>query len=118
MDQKERLENERLAIASEMVSIHHMRRGTVNEQFFEVRHKDGTITTRGPYHLYSRTEKGKSYSRRIPNEELERFLEETENCRRFKDLSNRYVLICEQLADAGVGPEKKRPKSKRSASAK
>jgi hypothetical protein len=118
MDQKEELENERLAIANELASIHHMRRGTVNEQFFEVRHKDGTITTRGPYHLYSRTEKGKSYSRRIPLEEVARYREETESCRRFKELSNRYVLVCEQLADAGAGQEKKRSKSKRSASAK
>lgn len=118
MDQKEQLENERLTIASEMVRIHQMRRGTVNEQYFEIRHKDGTITTRGPYHLYSRTEKGKSYSRRIPVEELERYLEETENCRRFKDLSNRYVLVCEQLADAGAEREKKQPRSKRSVSTK
>jgi len=118
MDQKERLEDERLAIVHEMTSIQQMRRGTVNEQFFEIRHKDGSITTRGPYYLYSRTEKAKSFSRRITPEEVGRYHEETENCRRFKELSHRYVLVCEQLADASAEREKKRPKSKRCASAK
>lgn len=90
MDQKEQLEKERLAIAHEMASMRQMRRRTVNEQFFEIQCKDGSMTTRGPDYLYSRTEKGRSYSRRIPLGELERYQEETENCRPFKELSSHF----------------------------
>ena len=106
------LETRRREILEEMSAITRMRRGTVNEQYFEVRQKDGSTVRHGPYFLHSRTEKGKSFNRRLGSEEVERYREETENCRRFKDLSNRYVIICEELADEET-VEKKRPKPRR-----
>lgn len=119
MDQKDMLETKRQKILEEMVAITRMRRGTVNEQYFEVRQKDGSVLRHGPYFLYSRTEKGKSFSRRIAGEEVERYKRETENCRRFKELSNRCVMVCEGLAQAeGDTQEKKRSKRSRRGSAK
>jgi hypothetical protein len=100
MDQRDTLEAERQRIIEQMAAITRMRRGTVNEQHFEVRQKDGSVVTHGPYFLYSRTEKGKSFSRRVAGEEVERYKAETENCRRFKELSNRCVMIGEYLAEA------------------
>ena len=46
--------------------------------------------------------KRKSFSKRVPVDKVEQYREETENCRRFKELSNRYVLVCEQIADQGT----------------
>jgi hypothetical protein len=114
MDQKDPLETTRREILQQMSAITRMRRGTVNEQYFDVRQKDGSVVRHGPYFLYSRTEKGKSFSKRIGPEEVERYREETENCRRFKELSSRCVMICEELAEADGGSlEKKRSKQRR-----
>jgi hypothetical protein len=111
MNHKDALETKRQEILEQMAAITHMRRGTVNEQYFEVRQKDGSVVRRGPYYLYSRTEKGKSFSRRITPQEMERYEAETVNCRRFKELSSRCVMICEELAEAD---EDKREKNTRS----
>jgi hypothetical protein len=114
MDHSDTLERKRQEILEEMTTITRMRRGTVNEQYFEVRQKDGSAVRHGPYFLYSRTEKGKSFSKRISAEEADRYREETEQCRRFKELSNRCVIVCEELAEADtLRPEKKRSKQKR-----
>ena len=119
MDQRDTLEAERLGIMERMAAITRMRRGTVNEQYFEVRQKDGSVVRHGPYFLYSRTGKGKSFSRRITGEEVERFKAETGNCRRFKELSNRCVMICEELAETDEKKvEKKRSKPSRRGSAR
>lgn len=114
MGHKDSLEAKRQEILEQMSAITRMRRGTVNEQYFEVGQKDGSALRRGPYFLYSRTEKGKSFSQRVTLEEVDRYREETDNCRRFKELSGRCVMICEELAEADEGSrEKKRSKQKR-----
>jgi hypothetical protein len=114
MNQTDTLETRRQEILEEMAAITRMRRGTINEQYFEVRQRDGSVIRRGPYFLYSRTEKGKSFSLRISTEEVERYREETANCRRFKELSNRCVMVCEELAEVeGNNQEKKRSKQRR-----
>ena len=119
MDRKDMLEAERRDVMEQMTAITRVRRGTVNEQFFEVTQKDGSVVRHGPYFLYSRTEKGKSFSRRLSNDEVERYEVETGNCRRFKELSNRCVLICEELAEADEKlVEKKRSKRSRRNSAR
>jgi hypothetical protein len=119
MAYRETLETKRREILEEMAAITRMRRGTVNEQYFEVRQKDGSVVRRGPYFLYSRTERGESFSQRIGSEEVERYREDTEHCRRFKDLSSRCVMICEELAEADEdNREKKRSKRSRSGSAR
>lgn len=113
MNHKDSLEAQRQEVLQQMSAITRMRRGTVNEQYLEVRQKDGSVVRRGPYFLYSRTEKGKSFSQRITLEEADRYREETDNCRRFKELSGRCVMICEELAEADEDSrEKKRPKQK------
>jgi hypothetical protein len=119
VETRERLEAERQAILHDMAGIARMRRGTVNEQHVKTRHKDGRVVENGPYYLYSRTEKGRSFSQRVTAGEAERYREETENCRRFKELANRCVLVCEELADQeGGSREKKRLKRKKSGSSR
>jgi len=118
MDTREDLETRRQEILQEMCGIRRMRRGTVNEQFVRTRRRDGTVVENGPYYLYSRTEKGQSFSQRIPAVDAERFRQETEACRRFKELAMQCVLVCESLAEREPDLEgkKKRPRPRRSGS--
>ena len=97
MARKDRLKEEREEILREMASIRRMRRGTVNEQIFESKRKDGTVVIRGPYYLYSRTEKDKSFSQRLTVEKVDRYQEEAENCRRFKTREVKLVTVRNSL---------------------
>ncbi len=112
MEKGQSPEEERREILEEMSGIRVMRRGTVNEQFFDTKRADGSVIRNGPYYLYSRTEKRKSFGKRITEEQVEKYRSETENCRKFKELSNSYVLVCEQIADQGT-VEKKRLKHRK-----
>jgi hypothetical protein len=116
-------ESERLDLLHRMGAITRMRRGTVNVQSFTKCRKDGSVVTQGPYYLYSRTEKRRSYSQRLPAEAVEQYRTETENCRRFKDLAQQYILACERLTEQGAAgkknsggrsPRRSSPKSRRS----
>jgi hypothetical protein len=112
-------ESERLDLLHRMGSITRLRRGTVNVQSFTKRRRDGSVVTQGPYYLYSRTEQRRSYSRRIPADAVEQYRTETENCRRFKDLSQQYILVCERLAEQGAaGKKNSRGRSPRRSSPK
>jgi hypothetical protein len=109
-------EAERRNLLHRMGAITRMRRGSVNEQAFTRRRRDGSVVTQGPYYLYSRTEKGRSYSERIPADAVEQYRTETENCRRFKELAQQYILVCERLTDeeGAAGKKNSRPRSPRS----
>jgi hypothetical protein len=110
-------ESERLALLHRMGAITRMRRGTVNVQSFTRRCKDGSVVTQGPYYLYSRTEQRQSYSQRIPAEAVEQYRTETANCRRFKELAQQYILLCEHLTEQGAeGKKNSRPGSPRRSS--
>ena len=119
MKSMEQQEAERQEILRDMAGIERMRRGTVSEQYVKTRQKDGSVIENGPYFLYSRTEKGRSVSQRITADVLDRYRAETENCRRFKELANRCVLVCEGLAEQDEGSqEKKRSRRKKNGSVK
>jgi hypothetical protein len=106
--------SERLDLLRQMGAITRMRRGTVNVQSFTKRHKDGSVVTQGPYFLYSRTEHRRSYSQRIPQDAVERYRTETENCRRFKELAQQYIRVCEGLTEqSGEGKKNSRRRSPR-----
>ena len=110
-------ESERLELLHRMGSITRMRRGTINVQSFTQRRKDGSVVTQGPYYLYSRTEQRRSYSQRIPADAVEQYRTETENCRRFKDLAQQYIRVCERLTEQGAeGKKNSRPRSRRRSS--
>jgi Family of unknown function (DUF6788) len=99
-------ESQRLDILRQMGSITRMRRGSVNAQSFTQRRRDGSVVTQGPYYLYSRTEQRRSYSQRIPADAVEQYRTETENCRRFKDLAQQYIRVCERLTEQGATGKK------------
>ena len=53
----------RKEIMNQIKKIKDMRRGSVVEQYYEVKHKDGSLVRQGPYFLYSYKDKGKTPGR-------------------------------------------------------
>jgi hypothetical protein len=109
------LEARRLAILEEIRSIDSMRRGTVHEQFFQIRRKGSTgLTRQGPYYVWTRSEGGKTVSQRLTSTRaVEQARAEVAAYKRFQALCGEYVEITSQLGarKQTTAPEKKRLKS-------
>jgi hypothetical protein len=100
MDKLEAMEARRKAIIKELAAITRMRRGSVVEQYYEVKRRDGTVARQGPYYLYSYKEGGKTVSRRLTGPgEAERCREEIGQFRRFERLSAELIEVSQGLCD-------------------
>jgi hypothetical protein len=117
MDTVRQIEQRREALLRELGAIRSMRRGTVNEQFLSVPHKGRAEAGRcGPYYVLSRSEGGKTVSRRLTSpQQVEQARADVAAYQRFLALCREYERLTEQLgqweqagADAGRG--KKRPR--------
>ena len=107
----------RKEIMNQIKKIKDMRRGSVVEQYYEVKHKDGSLVRQGPYFLYSYKDKGKTISRRLSGPgEAQRYREEIEEFRRFEQLSSQLIelshRICDLKTHAELGPGEKSPEKK------
>lgn len=115
MDSSQKLEARRLAILDEIRSFRSMRRGTINEQFFDVCLKGKTATTRrGPYYVFSRREGDKTVSQRLTTPEaLEQARKDVEAHKRFQALCREFEQVTEKLGslERSTAQEKKRFKS-------
>ena len=115
MDAFQELEARRLVLLEEFRSFRSMRRGTINEQFFDVRLKGQSKTVRrGPYYVLSRREGDKTVSRRLTTPEaLAQARKDTEAHKRFHALCREFEEVIEKLGalDDSTGQEKKRSKS-------
>ena len=109
------LEARRLSLLEEFRSFRSMRRGTINEQFFEVYLKGKAETVRrGPYYVLSRREGDKTVSQRLTTPEaLEQARRDTEAQKRFQALCREFEQVIEKLGELerSTGQEKKRLKS-------
>jgi hypothetical protein len=117
MDTVRQIEQQREALLREMAAIRSMRRGTVNEQFLRVRHKGRLEPGRcGPYFVLSRSEGGKTVSRRLTSpQQLAQAKADVAAHRRFVELCRQFEQLTEQLGQcergAGeLGQGKKRPR--------
>jgi len=89
----------RVEICNEIADIETMRRGSFNEFYYNETRKDGSIARRGPYYNVTVAgEKNKTKSRSVPKKDAERVKAEVENYRKFRELSEEYVDVCEGLA--------------------
>ena len=118
------LEARRNAILEEMRSIRSMRRGTINEQYFEVPVK-GTEKTKlqGPYYVVSRREGERTVSQRLRSSELEQAQRDIAAhkrflllCREFEQLTTRLTEL--EREEPPGEPEKKRRRSSSNKSGK
>jgi hypothetical protein len=109
------LETRRLAILEEIRSIDSMRRGTLNEQFFQVRRSGSKeLTRQGPYYVWTRSEGGKTVSQRLTSAEaVEQARADVTAYKRFQALSGEYIEVTSQMGalKRTTAQEKKRLKS-------
>ena len=115
MDTVQQLEARRNAILEEMRSIRSMRRGTINEQFFQARLKGKRgIVQQGPYYVLSRRERQKTVSRRLRSAaEVAQAQKDVAEYKRFLGLCQEFEQWTARLGElergeAGVEREKKR----------
>lgn len=125
MDSMGDLEARREAILGEMRSLRSIKRGSVNEQYLKIHHKgEREPVLRGPYYVASRSQGGKTISRRLTSsQEIAHALEANSQFQRFRALCREFILVTERLAElpptgAQESPEKKRRKSRSSKAAK
>lgn len=103
MNKIEAMEAKREELLQGLAAIKLMRRGSVVEQYYEVKRRDGTVARQGPYYLYCYKERGKTVSRRLTGpEEAERYREEIEQFRHFERLSAALVEVSQCLCEAAA----------------
>ena len=88
----------RINICNEISEIETMRRGTLNEFYYNSTLKDGTVKKRGPFYNITYSGNRKTVSKSVPKKDVERMKEETDNYKRFRELSDEYVDVCETIA--------------------
>ena len=118
MDTLQQLEARRNAILEEMCSIRSMRRGTINEQYFQTRLKGRKgMVRQGPYYVLSKREGQKTVSRRLRSAaELEQARKDVAEYRRFLGLCREFEGLTARLGElergeSGLEREKKRFRS-------
>jgi len=114
MDTFQQLEARRLALLEEFRSFRSMRRGTINEQFFDVRLKgQAKSVRRGPYYVLSRREGDKTVSRRLTTPEaLEQARKDSEAHKRFHALCREFEEVIEKLGELERTTEQEKKRSK------
>jgi len=118
MEAVQQLEARRNALLEEMRSIRSMRRGTINEQFFQTRLKGRKgIVHQGPYYVLSKREGQKTVSRRLrAAAEVEQAQKDVAEYKRFLGLCQEFEQLTARLGELergepGVDREKKRFRS-------
>jgi len=110
MSSTDQLAERRLEIIGEMTGIKSMRKGVLNTKYQKVKRKNGEVVKKGPY--YEITKKGaggRTIARSISAKDAEHIKSEVDNYKRFRQLSDEYIDVCEQLScAAGVEDECKK----------
>ena len=88
----------RVWICNEITGIKTMRRGNFNEFNYEQKFKNGSIAKRGPFYNFTfKGESGKTMSKSVQKKDEDKVRGEVDNYRRFRELSDEYVDICEKI---------------------
>ena len=105
MNAIEEAEDRRGAILEEIRDIRRMRRGSVNEQYLKVSHKnEKEPVLRGPYYVFTRSEKGRTVSWRLRTQaDIEQAQEDVAAYKRFKLLCQELEELTERLGDLEQG---------------
>jgi len=113
MESKQQVQERRQAIVQEMLAMESMKRGTFSSQYLKVSRKGHQEKVlRGPYHVVTRKEKGRTVSVRVPEEAAERVRQDVARYARFMELAREFVELTERMGDLEEAAEtiKKKPK--------
>gem|GEM_PF-1221395 len=87
-------------ISGDIAAIVSMRKGVLNEQYSSITKKDGTLSVRGPYYVLTyKGPRGKTISKAIHAKNASFIKSETENYKKFKQLCERYIEVCEKISE-------------------
>ena len=94
------IEDRRNQIIEEMARIRSLERATLTKQMLRVKHKGKRKPVlRGPYYVLARWENGKTRSRRVRGEELERLKRDVANHERFMALCEEFMDLTQRLGE-------------------
>ncbi len=101
MNTVKEIECKRMEILQRMGEMRSMRRGTINEQFFEVKQKGKREPVlRGPYYVLSRREGKKTVSKRLTSQkELEKARKDIDAQKQFRELCRQFEELTERLSE-------------------
>ena len=100
MDSLDTMKERKKELLDKIRGLKDMRQGSVVEQYFEAKSRDGSVMRQGPYLLYSYKAKGKTISRRLSGGAMaERYQEEIGEYRRFEELCAELVETSHKICD-------------------
>ena len=101
------LDARRIEIIRKMSEIKSMRKGTVNEQYKSIRHKNGETVAKGPYYVLThKASGGKTVSEAVPSSNILYMRQEVDNYKEFRELTNNYIDVCEKMSTLYHAAEK------------
>ena len=93
-------------LLAHLAALGPMRKGTLNAQYVQTTLKDGTLSRRGPYTVYTFKEHGQTISRRLSDrEQIACHREQIATWRRFQELTAQLAQLGQQLADREAAGE-------------
>jgi len=108
------IDKRRRELLDEMSRINTMRKGVISDRVITKTMKNGEEKVNGPYYtLTFKGPKGKTMGENIPADKVEFFESEAENYKRFRELSDEYVEICEQQSKIVAPNEVEAEKAKK-----
>jgi uncharacterized protein DUF6788 len=97
------LERRRQALLEQLAGLRELRRGSLCEQFLELKHADGSVVKRGPYPLLTRKQGGKTLSVRLTDPGLvPLYRQQIQALRQFETVVDQLVGVGEELSDLAV----------------
>lgn len=102
---------ERERILQEMAGITVMRRGKLTKQINRVKRVDGSVRQSRPYLKLQAWRNGRNQSQRMAGEQVAQVTRDMKACARFRALTNEYIAVGEQEADAKLGEISRRQRA-------
>ena len=105
------LESKRNALHEQLINMGDFRRGIISVNYRKCGKKNCACARaghpgHGPQYLWNTTIKGKSYAKNLKmGVELQKFITETENYRKFNQICEELVLVNEKICDLREAPE-------------
>jgi hypothetical protein len=98
-----RLDVRRQTLLQQLADLRELRRGSLSEQFLQVKHADGSVVKRGPYPLFTRKKDGKTISKRLSDPAVvSLYRQQIQALRQFETVVDQLVGVGEQLSDLAV----------------
>jgi len=103
----ESLRKKKNTLLSQIVNLKDMRKGSLVEQSFEKKRKDGSVVRLGPYTLYTYKEKGQTISRRLSSHSvIQCYKIEIGEFRNFENLCAKLLQTSQEICDLKLQEER------------